>query len=81
MYDVLKGHANHPIVRDDIADGENSRTYQRCNEYIKIKDRGIKLELKLPFPQICKQENLVFDPFTQTKTWATYVRSTPDTVF
>ena len=83
IYDILNGNANCPTVRDDITAGMSNRVLRR-NEYIKIKDKNMKLALQSPVPHMCRQANLVPDLFTNSasrESFTTSLQKLPDSIF
>lgn len=83
MYDVIQGSANCPNIREDLAVDSSSRILRR-NEYIKIIDKDMKLALKSPVPQMCKNANKVVELFSNASTRKNFIsrlRNTSDNVF
>jgi hypothetical protein len=80
IYDIIHGLSNCPSIRDDIAVDNNSRVL-RHNEYIKITDKHMRLALKAPLPQMCRNANKVVDIFinsTNRNNFISRIRSSPN---
>ena len=65
MYDLIHDHINCQTIRNDITIATNGRT--RHSEFIKVNDKHMKLTLKAPLPQMCRNSNKVASIFTESK--------------
>lgn len=65
IYDVIREGMNCQTIRNDLTIDSNIREL-RHSEYIKINDKNMKLALKAPLPQMCKNANKVADIFNSS---------------